>query len=106
MQIICIVRQRDLKNSSSIHQFEIYCVLSEFLFSREKLFFLRGMRIAMCGKWKRYEVVTTKASMKAKLHVHRIFIHIVDHAGTKEKAIFLDFLDAHQQSPHCPFLLA
>lgn len=26
--------------------------------------------------------------------------------GTKEKAIFLDFLDAHQQSPHCPFLLA
>lgn len=25
--------------------------------------------------WKKYEVVTTKASMKAKLHVHRIFIH-------------------------------
>lgn len=48
MRIICIISQRGLENSSSVHSKndEILCVLSEFLFSVWKLFFLE-MRIAM-----------------------------------------------------------
>lgn len=43
-----------------------------------------------CGGQKRYEVVITKASAKAKLHVHRIFIHRT--AYKRENDFFLDFL--------------